>query len=201
MLDNESKMPRFVSDTAVELPLSPFAWTDAEIEAAPALEVEILTLFDSLRAPLLRYSISFGLSVTDGEDIIQETFLALFDHLRKNRSRANLRGWVFRVTHNLALKRRRRHRNQFTLISADDYQPETYFSKELNPEQVAILGERQAQLLTIYKALSENDQHCLQLRAEGLTYREIAHVMGVSLGTVSNLLGRSLSRLMLTGRR
>jgi len=197
----EGKMPRLLSDLAVELPLSQIAWTDAEIETIPALELEILTLFGSLRAPLLRYSLSFGLSVSDGEDVIQETFLALFDHLRKKRSRANLRGWVFRVTHNLALKRRQRHRNQFALIDIDNYQPETYLSHELNPEQTAILGERQAQLLTIYKALPENDRHCLQLRAEGLTYREIAHVMGVSLGTVSNSLGRSLSRLMLSERR
>ena len=71
-------MPRLISDIA-ELPLSQIAWANAKIEAVPTLELEILALFDSLRAPLLRYSISFGLSVTDGEDVIQETFLALFD--------------------------------------------------------------------------------------------------------------------------
>jgi RNA polymerase sigma-70 factor (ECF subfamily) len=197
----EGKMTRLVSDLAVELPLSQISWTDAKIKRVPALELEILTLFDSLKAPLLRYSISFGLSVTDGEDIIQEAFLALFDHLRKDRSRANLRGWIFRVTHNLALKRRRRHKNQSALIAVDSYQPETYLSDELNPEQIAILGERQARLVAIYKALSENDRHCLQLRAEGLTYREIAHVMGISLGAVSNSLARSLSRFMLPDQR
>lgn len=194
-------MSHFVSDTGMELSLSQIAWTNTEVEIVPALELEILTLFDSLRAPLLRYSISFGLSVSDGEDVIQETFLALFDHLRKHRSRANLRGWVFRVTHNLALKRRQHLKSQFALIGADNYQPETYLSDELNPEQIAILGERQDQILTRYKALSENDRHCLQLRAEGLTYREIAHVTGVSLGTVSNSLARALSRLTLPDRR
>jgi len=183
------------------LSLSEIAWADTGTEKASALELEILTLFDSLRAPLLRYSISFGLSVSDAEDIIQETFLALFDHLRRDRSRANLRGWIFRVTHNLALKRRRHHRNQSAFINVDNYQPETYLSEELNPEQNAILGERQAQLFMRYKALSEDDRHCLQLRAEGLTYREIAHVMGVSLGTISNSLGRSLSRLTLSDQR
>lgn len=194
-------MPPLVSNRALELTLSQIAWADAEIEENRGLQLEVLTLFDSLRVPLLRYSISFGLSVTDGEDIIQETFLALFDHLKKNRSRANLRGWVFRVTHNLSLKRRRRHRSQFALIDADHYQPETYRSDELNPEQIAILGERQARLLTIYQALPENDRRCLQLRAEGLTYREISHIMGISLGTVSNSLARALSRLTLADQR
>jgi RNA polymerase sigma-70 factor (ECF subfamily) len=201
MLDNECKMPRLVSDTAMKLTLSQIVWMGAEIETTPSLESEILTLFDSLRLPLLRYSISFGISVTDGEDIVQETFLALFDHLRKGRSRANLRGWLFRVIHNLALKRRKRYKNQLALINGDSYEPETYLSEEFNPEQIALLGERQAQLLTIYKALSEDDRRCLQLRSEGLTYREIAHVLGISLGTVSNSLGRSLSRLMRPSQR
>lgn len=193
-------MSLLVSNRALDLPFSGIPWTDAETERIPDLHREVLMLFDSLRAPLLRYSVSFGLSATDGEDIIQETFLALFDHLRKNRSRANLRGWIFRVTHNLSLKRRQRHKRQFAVIDADNYQPETYISDDLNPEQIAILGERQAQLLSIYKALSEDDQRCLQLRAAGLTYREIAHAMGISLGTVSNSLACSLSRLRVSDR-
>ncbi len=190
-----------MSDSTVELYLPEISWAETKIETASALEPEILRLYDSLRFPLLRYSISFGISIADGEDIIQETFLALFDHLRKGRSRDNLRGWVFRVTHNLALKRRRFYRSQSALISIEDYRPDEYLSDELNPEQLAMLGERQAQLLNIYRALSENDRLCLQLRAEGLTYREIAHVVGISLGAVSNSLGRSLSRLMLLDQR
>jgi RNA polymerase sigma-70 factor (ECF subfamily) len=196
-----AKVPCLVADSTAELYLAEISWAETKIETASALEPEILRLYDSLRFPLLRYSISFGISVADGEDIIQETFLALFDHLRKGRSRENLRGWVFRVIHNLALKRRRLHKSRSALISIEEYRPEEYLSGELNPEQLAILGERQAQLLRIYKALSGNDRLCLQLRAEGLTYREIAHVVGISLGAVSNSLGRSLSRLALMNER
>ncbi len=169
--------------------------------AEVSLEEEILSLFDSLRVQLLRYAISFGLSVHDGEDIIQEVFLALFHHLQKGRSRSNLRGWVFRVTHNLALKRLMVNRSQSTLANGENYFPEEYLAHGLNPEEQAIFGERQAQLLMIYKALPENDRLCLQLRAEGLTYREISHVVGVSLGTVATVIGRSLSRLALSKER
>jgi RNA polymerase sigma-70 factor (ECF subfamily) len=50
-------------------------------------------------------------------------------------------------------------------------------------------------LLAVLRALPEQDQYCLYLRAEGLRYREISEVLGISLGTVSNSLGRSLGRL------
>jgi RNA polymerase sigma-70 factor, ECF subfamily len=195
-----AKMRPLLTESSCELALPHIAWTDAPATAARSLDIEILTLFDSLRVPLLRYAISFDLSAADGEDIIQETFMALFHHLRRGRSRSNLRGWVFRVTHNLALKRRRLNRNQFSLISADNYQPEHYPASDPDPEQKTIFGERQAQLVAIYKALSENDRRCLQLRAEGLTYREIANVVGISLGSVSNSLVRSLSRMTLVER-
>ena len=68
------------------------------------LEVEIISLFDQFRNQLLRYVLSFGLPAYEAEEVIQEVFLALFRHLQRGKSRSNLRGWIFRVAHNLALK-------------------------------------------------------------------------------------------------
>src|SRR5215510_5944973 len=75
--------------------------------ARTLLEEEVSSLFRDLRVPVLRYLLSLGLPAHEGEDVAQETFLALFRHLREGKPRDNLRGWVFRVAHNIALKRRR----------------------------------------------------------------------------------------------
>lgn len=192
-------MSRLSSNSTAELFL-PQATADVA-DADLTLEEEILTLFDSLSVPLLRYAVSFGLPVHDGEDIIQEVFLALFHHLQKGRARSNLRGWVFRVTHNLALKRRMANRTYATAINVEDHSPDEYIAQGPTPEEDALFGERQARLVAIYSALSENERLCLQLRAEGLTYREISHIAGVSLGTVSTVLGRSLARLACPDKR
>ncbi len=45
------------------------------------------------------------------------------------------------------------------------------------------------------RALPEQDRACLALRAEGIRYREIAEILGVSLGTVALSLERSLAKL------
>ena len=76
---------------------------------AVALEEEVTGLFEQLRNPLFRYLLSLGLSAQDGEEMIQEVFLALFQHLKNGKPRDNLRGWIFRVGHNQALKVRQRH--------------------------------------------------------------------------------------------
>ncbi|HEY0264154.1 MAG TPA: sigma-70 family RNA polymerase sigma factor [Granulicella sp.] len=188
-------MPPLFSNSASGLFLPQTGTADAP------LEQEILTLFDSMSAQLLRYAMSFGLTAHDGEDIIQEVFLALFHHLQKGRSRSNLRGWVFRVTHNLALKRRMGNRSRANVVQMEDFLPEQHTANDLTPEEEVLLGERQARLLAVYRVLPENERLCLQLRAEGLTYREIAQVVGVSLGTVSTLLTRSLARLARTEGR
>ncbi len=156
---------------------------------------ETVELFERHRSGLLRYLLSFGLTVEDGEEIVQEVFLALFGHLRRAKPRANLDGWVFRAAHNLALKKRMRLRRE---TAAD---AEEQADAAPDPEEQMAATERQDRLLAVMKALPETDRLCLALRAEGLRYREIAEVLGISLGAVANSLERSLERLVRADRR
>lgn len=165
------------------------------------IEDEIIRLFDQFRTPLLRYTLSLGLPVHDGEEVIQEVFLALFRHLQLGKSRENLRGWMFRVAHNLSLKRRRQaHRspgeadpNRMLIEGRMDTAP--------NPEEQVLSAQRQRRLVAVLNALPQQDQMCLRLRAEGLRYREIARTLGISLGSVSVSLTRSLARLICADER
>jgi RNA polymerase sigma-70 factor (ECF subfamily) len=151
------------------------------------LESEVTRLFDELRDPLFRYLLTFGLPSQDVEEVIQEVFLALFQHLRKGRSRENLRGWVFRVGHNLALK----HRNRWNMAG----EPADQLDPALNPEEQAASAQQRRRLAAVVRALPEQDRACLFLRAEGLRYRDIGEVLGISLGSVAASLERSLERL------
>jgi RNA polymerase sigma-70 factor, ECF subfamily len=153
-------------------------------------------LFDELRTRLLRYLLVLGLSVHDGEEVVQESFLLLFQHLRRGKSRQNLRGWVFRVARNLALKQRAAtHLHRRRIIEFDETLPEQSGDRSPNPEQELRIRQRQARLLAVMRVLPEQDQSCLCMRAEGLRYREIAEALGISLGSVAASLARSLERL------
>jgi RNA polymerase sigma-70 factor (ECF subfamily) len=164
------------------------------------LESEVISLFDRFRNRLLRYVLSFGIPVHDGEEIIQEVFLSLFQHLRRGKPRANLAGWVFRVAHNLALKQRIANQ-QTKIVALESSTAEMHPDPGPNPEQRMASGERQELLFSVLRALPEQDQHCLYLRSEGLRYREIADVLGMSLGAVSISIARSLERLERAGTR
>ena len=171
--------------------------TCADNPKAPSLELEVIAIFDEFRDRLLRYLISFGLSAADGEEVVQEVFLALFRHLRDEKPRNNLRAWVFQVAHNLALRQRgatrRNHQNLVPFEAVDG--KEALMDHAPTPEAQLAGKQRYARLSAVLQALPELDRRCLSLRAEGLTYREIAHVLGVSLGAVPLSLARSLTRL------
>ncbi len=169
----------------------------AEVElritnVASSLERELMAMHADLRLPLLRYAISFGLPVQDSEDVVQETFLALFRHLQRGRSRENLRSWVFRVTHNLALKRRVRRKDE-TWVEEERHN--LVFDLTPGPEDILLFQERQERLQRVMRALPENHQACLRLRAEGLRYREIAEVLGEPANTVKSRHRRALAAL------
>ena len=162
---------------------------------AVTLEDEVVALFEQLRNRLLRYLLSLGLDTHDGEEVVQEAFLALFEHLRQGKPRHNLRGWIFRVGHNLGLKQRGRTWQHGLRAVEIDGRAEVHADPSPNPEEQLAAKGRQERLQAVLRALPEQDQWCLTLRAEGLRYREIAEVLGVSLGMVSLMLGRSLARL------
>jgi RNA polymerase sigma-70 factor (ECF subfamily) len=163
---------------------------DRAVNPSP-LEEQVIALFDLLRDRVLRYVLSLGLSVQDAEEINQEVFLALFQHLRRGKPDKNLQGWVFRVAHNLALKQRQSSRRVQDLRGPE----ESSVDPEPSPEARLADRQRRTRLQAVLAALPEQDQRCLALRAEGLRYREIAEILGISLGAVSNSLARSLARL------
>jgi RNA polymerase sigma-70 factor (ECF subfamily) len=181
-------------DTSDSLTSLPFAETATAAARPSRVEEDVVAFFDQLRTPVLRYLLSFRIPAADAEEIVQEVFLALFHHLRQNKSRANLQGWIFKVAHHSALKHRlrlRRHSDRFSYSPDLSAAPDSY----PGPEETLAARQRQKKLLAVVHALPEQDQCCLSLRAEGLRYREIAEVLGISLGSVAASLEKSLSRL------
>jgi RNA polymerase sigma-70 factor (ECF subfamily) len=164
------------------------------------LEEEILNLFGDLRKPLLRYLCSLGLQIQDGEEIAQEVFIALYQHLRRGKPRTNLRAWIFTTGHHLALRQRMRNERR-SRVHCPEEAAENQMDPAPGPEEHTESAERQGLLMAIVRGLPETDRCCLYLRAEGLRYRDIAKTLGISLGAVSLSLGRSLARLASVDKR
>jgi len=196
---------------SVERPMSPRFTVPAILPASRAVSAaerarrdqlaeRVVGLFDQFRDPLLRYLSGFGLAPPDCDEVLQEVFLSLFQHLDRGKSQENIRGWLFRVAHNLALKKLHRTLQDFE-VRAETGAGEFAIDPAPNPEDRIVNSQTRQRLLAVVDALPELDRRCLFLRAEGLRYREIAGILDMSLGAVSISLARSLARIARSAER
>ena len=172
----------------------PECWRRARIPAA--VQAEVLDLFDAAASSLRRYVRSCGVSPEAAEDVVQEAFLALFRHLCGGGARHNLRGWLMQVSHRLAL----RHRERCARMQRHESPWQSEIAEAVadpadNPETQLAMREHRGRLQAVFRALPERERQCLALRAEGVRYREIAQVLGISLGTVAKSLTYAITRL------
>jgi RNA polymerase sigma-70 factor, ECF subfamily len=171
-------------------------WLDSrslrELQGTSRLEQKVAELFDLLRDPLYRYICRLIGQRPEAEDLTQEAFLRLFDSLQKGHAMGNVRPWLYRVAHNLAIDWLRQQ-GRLEQIE-DDTRPITIDAAP-NAEQRLLASEQHHRLRALLTQLSPQQRHCLFLRAEGLNYREIGDVLGISISSVATFLGRAIKRI------
>ncbi len=169
-----------------------------EGQTALKIEEQIIGLFDTFRVPIYRYLVCTHIAPEDADEIIQETFLRLYLQLHGGTRIENLKGWMFRVAHNLGLNgiKSRKH---LTPTTAEEWSDlvESRSDPSPGPEELLIFKEKMARLYVTISKLSPQQQQCLHLRTEGFRYREIAEILGVTISTVAESLRRAIEKLTL----
>jgi RNA polymerase sigma-70 factor (ECF subfamily) len=154
----------------------------------------VLGEYDRHQIALRRYVAYLGLDVDSAHDVVHESFLKLHQHLTEGGERVNLRAWLYRVVHNLA--RNRQNRAEANHSALDELigvaEPP---ARERTPEDQMLLDERERRLREAVRNLPEGQRECLVLRAQGLKYREIGQVVGLSVSTVGEHIQRGLDAL------
>jgi RNA polymerase sigma-70 factor (ECF subfamily) len=162
------------------------------------LEETVADLYAALRTPLLGYAYQVVGSTGEAEDLVQIAFLRLFDQLRGHTQIQNLRSWLYRVVHNLAIDHLRRVGKQESAVT-EWLAQRTLESSSASAEDNLIRRQSIAHSLEI---LNVRERYCLVLRAEGLSYKEIADVLSISPKAVSVYLARGLKKFEVRhGRR
>src|SRR5262245_56828295 len=117
-----------------------------------AVQDRVLAMFDDCAPGLRRYVASFNLGGTATEDVVQDVFLALFRHLSLGRPSTNLKGWLFQVAHNLALKQRHRAVKRGLIEGAWDVTvADQLLDDALNPEERLSQQQRRRHLAAVLR--------------------------------------------------
>lgn len=156
----------------------------------------IVDLYDELRLSLFGYLICLGLMPQEAEDIIQDAFVQLFRFLQAGGWVNNPRSWLFRVARNLSINLQKRERKSVSVSGEQEASTLSETQHVAGPEELYERKERLRLVMAAIAQLPQRQRECLHLRAEGLRYREIAEVLGITTSAVSESLKRAVLRLM-----
>lgn len=160
------------------------------------LQEKVTCYFEQWREAVYRYLVATFGSTAQADEITQEVFLKLYKALRSGQEVANVRAWVFRVAHNLAVDQVREQ--QF--VAPLDEEAWEHVCRSLrdaapSPEQRLLQIEKFSRLHAALGRLTMSERQCLHLRASGLRYREIAEIVGLSVTRVAERLYRVIQKL------
>jgi RNA polymerase sigma-70 factor (ECF subfamily) len=129
----------------------------------------------------------------DAEDLVQEAYLRAFKYSGGFRG-GDARTWLLTIVRNTSYRWLRKTRAHDRVVQFDE-EVHTSGTRMSTPEELLL---QNADGRLVEKALSElpvRFREILVLRElEGLSYKEIADIMGVPMGTVMSTLSRARSR-------
>jgi RNA polymerase sigma-70 factor (ECF subfamily) len=178
-------MDRASTETPHVVQISPEA-DDIELlhRAASGDSAAFHALVDRHAQRLYRLAVSLIGNAADAEDVLQEAFIGTFRGLRSFEARASVKTWLTRILVLQAAQWNRGRRRKFA-GPMDDSIPAAAGSPEVAMDVQAALGR-----------LSPEHREVLALREfEGMSYEEIAEVLGVPRGTVESRLHRARSEM------
>lgn len=157
----------------------------------PALEELFDELITENGPALIRMAGAFTNTTADRDDLFQDIVLAVWRALPNFRGESSARTYLFRIAHNRAMaylvSRRMMHTATDEAWSLPDPRPD--------PERQLGAEEQRQTLLEAVRRLPLPYRDVITLVLEGLSYREIADVLGVSEANVGARLNRGRAAL------
>lgn len=182
--------------------------TEGEVQLIERLRARdtsaLETLMDRHAGRLYRLAYGITRNDADAEEVVQDAFLTLFRKIEGFEGRAALGSWLYRVTANAALIKRRGKRAELE-VSLEEQLP-TYLADghregdrsflladwSETPEETLLSGEARKTLERALDLLPDHYRAVVVLReVEGLDNEEVAKILGESVPTVKSRLHRA----------
>lgn len=157
--------------------------------------------FEQLAMPLFDQLYNHACWLTgdrsDAEDLVQETYAKALKGFRSFAEGTNLRAWMFRILRNAFLNSRAGLAAKRTgYLEDEEIRPEDSIQDEVTPEMILLRSESQDVVYTALESLPVGHREIILLcDVDEMSYREIAQVLDVPVGTVMSRLSRARAGL------
>lgn len=158
-----------------------------------AQEQQFREWIDKYKAILIRIVRSFAVQASDQDDLFQEILMQLWRSVPKFKGQSQESTWIYRVAFNTALgwKRSGRRKNRNLQLLSPEQTPDTGEKRDSQ------FGGQQTieQLYQAIHSLPIVDATLVLLALDGLPYKQMAEVLGITEASVGTRLNRVKAKL------
>ncbi len=149
----------------------------------------------------LAYNVAYRImgNGDDAADVVQDSFVKAYKHLQQFRG-GSFKAWLLRITTNTCYDKLR-YRKRRPTVPIEEIASNSYHSAQLRsdvsgPEEVALQMERAETIQQGISMLPPDQRVVLVLSdVEGFSYREIAEIAQIPIGTVRSRLARARGKM------
>ncbi len=143
-------------------------------------------LYDKYAPVLFAICMRYGTNQAEAEDILQESFLTIFNKIEAYEFKGSFEGWMKRITVNTAINLLRSKNHQLYRTKGDEYVDVKYEGYD------AISKLTEKEILKCIQKLPTGYRAVFNLHVvEGYKHREIAVLLGISESTSRTQLGKA----------
>jgi RNA polymerase sigma-70 factor (ECF subfamily) len=160
-----------------------------------AFEGNALSYLDALYRTALRMT----RAEADAEDLVQETYIRAFRFRDQFEPGTNLKAWLFRILTNTFINQFRRRKTQPQTAELDDVDESALYrhmtgasaaSSASEPESIVLDRVVDREVTDALEELPEKFRTVVLLDVEGFSYKEMAEMLQIPIGTVMSRLHR-----------
>jgi RNA polymerase sigma-70 factor (ECF subfamily) len=163
--------------------------------ASDEFEAEALRHLDALYRTALRMT----RSEADAEDLVQETYIRALRFREQFTLGTNMKAWLFRILTNTFINTYRRKASQPDVTDLEGVDEFSLYRRMADDRAASTSPDPEAELLNsvvdtevtdALEELPEKFRTTVLLDVEGFSYKEIAEMLGIPIGTVMSRLHR-----------
>jgi len=165
-------------------------------EGLGVLDAEDRTRFEQLVLPHLDAAFNLAAwilsSRTDAEDVTQDAMLRAFRFFESFYG-GDVRAWLLQIVRNTCYTWLEKNRR---MKMTDQFDEQLHMQSSATPESIAIAGDASERLQQALETLTPRFREVIVLRElEGCSYKEIAAITSIPIGTVMSSLSRARRQL------
>lgn len=160
----------------------------------PNTEAIFKSLFEAEYTKLCRYAFTYMQDMQQAEDVVQDTFVKIWEQKRELISAPNIRFYLVTAVKNncISVLRKLKTQNIVFTEEAPEPEPEPAFTVE-------IVEQEDTQTKRIAEALNLLPPKCkeifLMIKLHGMSYKEAAATLDLSVKTIENQMGKAIKIL------